>query len=257
MGEVADARRGPAVTGPTTPVPPPIPDPSATVPATSSVALAVLATRPEVLAARAAARASRTDMEDELDRLEAAARAAIDVRAKVKRNPARVAGAAAGVGFLAVGGPRKLFRGAKRAVFGKPDPLPDAMLPEEIEKALKALGPRRREGPRRARARLRRVRREERTPAAGPALDPRVLAPAHGSRADPEVRPPAHRGDPVAEGRLRRADGEGPRSPRRTPGRRAASRLTAAKASGSPVCDTRGWASGGMADAPALGAGAP
>ena len=93
-----------------------------------------------MLAARAAARASRTDMEEELVRLEAAARAALDVKAKVKRNPARVAGAAAGVGFLAVGGPRRVLRGARNAVFGKPDPLPESMLPEEIEKALKALG---------------------------------------------------------------------------------------------------------------------
>ena len=52
-----------------------------------------------------------------------------------------MAGAAAGVGFLAIGGPRKVLRGARNAVFGKPDPLPEAMLPEEIEKALKALGP--------------------------------------------------------------------------------------------------------------------
>ena len=93
-----------------------------------------------MLAARAAARASRTDMEEELVRLEAAARAALDVKAKIKRNPARVAGAAAGVGFVAIGGPRRVLRGARNAVFGKPDPLPEAMLPEEIEKALKALG---------------------------------------------------------------------------------------------------------------------
>ena len=93
-----------------------------------------------MLAARAAARASRTDMEEELERLEAAARAALDVKAKIKRNPARVAGAAAGVGFVAIGGPRRVLRGARNAVFGKPDPLPESMLPEEIEKALKALG---------------------------------------------------------------------------------------------------------------------
>ena len=52
-----------------------------------------------------------------------------------------MAGAAAGIGFLAVGGPRKVVRRARYAVFGKPDPLPEAMLPDEIEKALKALGP--------------------------------------------------------------------------------------------------------------------
>ena len=137
MGEVTDAGR-PAVTGPMGADQVPGPDASATA---SSAELAVLASRPEVLAARAAARASRADLEEELERLEAAARAAVDIKAKVRRNPAKVAGVAAGVGFLAVGGPRRVFRGARNAVFGKPDPLPEAMLPDEIEKALKALGP--------------------------------------------------------------------------------------------------------------------
>ena len=169
MGTVADAWRAPAVTGPVgsdAPVPatpgsaPATPAPAPSVPVTGlpspapispvvrdpdaaakAAAAALLATRPDVLAARAAVRASRLDMEEELVRLEAAARAAVDVKAKIKRNPARAAGAAAGIGFLAVGGPRKVVRRARYAVFGKPDPLPEAMLPDEIEKALKALGP--------------------------------------------------------------------------------------------------------------------
>jgi hypothetical protein len=58
----------------------------------------------------------------------------------VRRNPGRTAGIAAGVGFVALGGPRRVLRGARNAVFGKPDPLPAAMLPDEIEKALNALG---------------------------------------------------------------------------------------------------------------------
>jgi hypothetical protein len=115
--------------------PEPEPDPSA------AAALVVLAARPEVLAARAAVRASLADFDAELDRLEAAARSAVDVKAKVKRNPGRTAGVAAGVGFVALGGPGRVIRGARRAVFGKPDPLPKAMLPDEIEKALKSLGP--------------------------------------------------------------------------------------------------------------------
>ena len=129
MGTVADAWRAPAVTGPVgsdAPVPataetaPATPAPAPSVPVTGmpspapsspvvrdpdaaakAAAAALLATRPDVLAARAAVRASRLDMEEELERLEAAARAAVDVKAKVKRNPARSAGAAAGIGFLA------------------------------------------------------------------------------------------------------------------------------------------------------------
>lgn len=164
MGTVADAWRAPAVTGPAgsgtpeippgapatpapsvpatmTPAPAPITGPVVDPDAAAAAAAAVLATRPDVIAARAAVRASRLDMEAELERLEAAARAAVDIKAKVKRNPARVAGAAVGIGFLAVGGPKKVVRRARYAVFGRPDPLPEAMLPDEIEKALKALGP--------------------------------------------------------------------------------------------------------------------
>lgn len=125
------------------PVPPVAPPPVAPRPdaaPASSTALNLLAERPEVIAARAEVRAARGDLEDELVRLEAAARAAVDVKAKVRRNPGRAAGVAAGVGFVALGGPGRVIRGARSAIFGKPDPLPDAMLPEEIEKALKAMG---------------------------------------------------------------------------------------------------------------------
>lgn len=138
MGTGADARRSPAVTGPTATGAPYPPDPDAIAAAAS---LELLAKRVEVLAARAEVRASRESLEDELERLEAAARAAVDVKAKIKRNPGKAVGAVAGVGFLAVGGPKRVFRGARNAIFGKPDPLPEAMLPDEIEKALKALGP--------------------------------------------------------------------------------------------------------------------
>ena len=91
-------------------------------------------------AARAAVLTARGTVDDELDRLEASARAAVDIKAKVRRNPARTAGLAAGAGFLLVGGPAKVLRGARNAIFGKPDPLPKSMLPKEIDKALQELG---------------------------------------------------------------------------------------------------------------------
>ena len=89
--------------------------------------------RAQVLAARAA-------VEEELVRLEASARAAVDFPAKVRRNPVRMAGIAAGAGFLLIGGPRRVFRGARRAIFGPPEPLPKSMLPKEIDEALGKLG---------------------------------------------------------------------------------------------------------------------
>ena len=91
------------------------------------------AARDRVLAARAA-------LGDELDALEASARAAIDVPAKVRRSPAKAAAVAGSVGFLLLGGPNRLFRAAKRAVSGPTAPLPKRMLPDEIEKTLRELG---------------------------------------------------------------------------------------------------------------------
>ncbi|MDA8236639.1 MAG: hypothetical protein M0T75_01955 [Chloroflexi bacterium] len=87
----------------------------------------------EVAAARAA-------LGDELVRLEATARAAVDVRARVRRHPGRAAAAAVGTAFVVLGGPRRVLRSAKRRVFGAPDPLPPSLLPDEVEKAVRALG---------------------------------------------------------------------------------------------------------------------
>lgn len=89
--------------------------------------------RTQVLAARALAG-------EELNRLEASARATVDIKARVRRNPVKAAGVAAGAGFLVLGGPKKVLRGARNAIFGKPDPLPKSMLPDQVEKALKELG---------------------------------------------------------------------------------------------------------------------
>jgi hypothetical protein len=91
-------------------------------------------------AAQARVVAARADFEGEVDRLEAAGRAAVDIPARVRKAPAKAAGVAAGAAFLALGGPKRLFRRAKRAVTGKEEELPSELLPKEIEKALGKLG---------------------------------------------------------------------------------------------------------------------
>jgi hypothetical protein len=91
------------------------------------------AARDRVLAARAA-------LGDELDALEASARAAIDIPAKIRRSPAKAAAVAGSAGFLVLGGPGRLFRAANRAVRGPTASLPKRMLPDEIEKTLRQLG---------------------------------------------------------------------------------------------------------------------
>jgi hypothetical protein len=84
--------------------------------------------------------AARADLDAELDRLEAAGRAAVDIPAKVKREPVKAAGIAAGAAFLALGGPKRLFRRVKTAIRGEEDPLPSELLPDEVNKVLKKLG---------------------------------------------------------------------------------------------------------------------
>ena len=94
----------------------------------------------EAEAARAEVVAAREAFSGELARLEAAGRAAVDIKAKVRRSPARAAGLVAGAGFLAVGGPLKVARGVGRALRGKKEPLPPSLLPKEVDKALRSMG---------------------------------------------------------------------------------------------------------------------
>ena len=85
--------------------------------------------------------AARGDLAHEIDRLEAAGRAAVDIPAKIKRSPGKAAAVAGGAAFLAVGGPGRVFRRARRAVTGRDQaPLPKTLLPKDVEKTLKKLG---------------------------------------------------------------------------------------------------------------------
>lgn len=95
---------------------------------------------PASVAAIAEVAAARQALGDELVRLEATARAAVDIRAKVRRNPGKTAAVVGGTAFLAVGGPRRAFRSVKRRIVGVPDPLPPSLLPDQVEKAVRALG---------------------------------------------------------------------------------------------------------------------
>jgi hypothetical protein len=91
-------------------------------------------------AAQAEVVARRQLLLDEVVRLEAAGRSAIDFPAKVRRSPGKTAALAAGTAFLALGGPKKTYRAVRRAIFGPTANLPKSMLPEQIDKALRSLG---------------------------------------------------------------------------------------------------------------------
>jgi len=91
-------------------------------------------------AARAEVVASRQQLLDEVARLEAAGRSAVDFPAKIRRSPGKTAALAAGTAFIAFGGPKKTYRAVRRAVLGPTADLPKSMLPEQIDKALRSLG---------------------------------------------------------------------------------------------------------------------
>ena len=94
----------------------------------------------ETDAARDRVLAARSALADELETLEASARAAADVPAKIRRSPGKAAAIVGGTAFLALGGPKRVFRAGRRAVTGAPEPLPKSMLPEEVDKTLRKLG---------------------------------------------------------------------------------------------------------------------
>jgi hypothetical protein len=87
-------------------------------------------------AARLRVLAARGELAEQLVLMEASARAAVDIPAKIRRSPGKAAALAAGVAFLALKGPQRLFSRVRR----KPEPLPSRMLPDEIERTLRKLG---------------------------------------------------------------------------------------------------------------------
>ncbi len=95
---------------------------------------------PEVAEAIAELDAARTDVAGAMDELTSATQSALDVPAKIRRNPMKTAALVGGTGFLLVGGPRRVARYVGRRILpARPDPN-DGLLPPEIEKVLKDSG---------------------------------------------------------------------------------------------------------------------
>jgi hypothetical protein len=72
--------------------------------------------------------------------LGASAREAVDIPAKVRRSPAKAAAIAGGIAFIVMRGPQRVWGAFRSKVFGRRRPMPDRMLPKEIEKTLDKLG---------------------------------------------------------------------------------------------------------------------
>jgi ElaB/YqjD/DUF883 family membrane-anchored ribosome-binding protein len=91
-------------------------------------------------AARDRVLTARSELASELDGLEASARAAVDIPARIRESPAKAAAIAGAAGFLLLNGPTRVYRFVRKAVTGSPAPMPKRMLPKEIEKTLRSLG---------------------------------------------------------------------------------------------------------------------
>ena len=86
---------------------------------------------PEVLDAMAEVEAARAGLAGSLDDLTSATQSALDVPAKIRRNPVKTAALVGGTGFLVVGGPRRVVRFVARRVLPQPRPDPNAgILPD-------------------------------------------------------------------------------------------------------------------------------
>jgi hypothetical protein len=75
----------------------------------------------------------------EVDNFGASVRAAVDIPAKVRRNPVATAGAAGGAAFLLLGGPKRAAKQVEKRFFPKRYSRPPKVLPRDIEASLDRL----------------------------------------------------------------------------------------------------------------------
>jgi hypothetical protein len=95
---------------------------------------------PQIAAALADVEAAREGVKQSLDELTDATRSALDLPAKIRRNPVKAAALVGGAGFLLAGGPRRVVRFAVGRVRpAKPEPYV-GLMPPEIERVLKDAG---------------------------------------------------------------------------------------------------------------------
>lgn len=104
----------------------------------------LVAARPEpsaeVAEALAEVEAAREAAGQSIDELTSATQSALDVPAKIRRNPGRTVALAGGAGFLMLGGPRRVARFLAHQVRPATRDPHDGLLPDEIEQVLRDTG---------------------------------------------------------------------------------------------------------------------
>ena len=95
---------------------------------------------PDIARAHQELLAARRGLATEIDGFTSSTKAALDIPAKVRREPLKAAALAGGAGFLLLGGPKKALRAVGRALPSrKRDPYA-GLLPDEVEKVLRDTG---------------------------------------------------------------------------------------------------------------------
>ena len=97
--------------------------------------------RPGTAQARADVAAAREALDAQLGALEATARDALTPGNLIRHNAGKLAAGAGAAGFVALGGPSRLIKGAGRALRGGRKPAVKGLLPKEVDDAVKGLGP--------------------------------------------------------------------------------------------------------------------
>jgi hypothetical protein len=96
---------------------------------------------PTILEARTQVRAAQAGFQDDMDTLSDATRSAMDIPAKVRKNPVKTAALAGGAGFLLLGGPRRVAGAVISRVAPKRRRSPyEGLLPRDIERILRDTG---------------------------------------------------------------------------------------------------------------------
>ena len=87
--------------------------------------------------ARKEVEAARRGIATELDQLGVSTRQALDIPAKVRRNPVQTAGVAGGAAFLLLGGPKRVAKAVEKKLFPRRAERPSTLLPRDVDKSLK------------------------------------------------------------------------------------------------------------------------
>jgi len=82
---------------------------------------------------------ARLGVASELDQLGDSTRTALDIPAKIKRNPVQTAGVVGGAAFLLLGGPKRAAKAVEKRFFPKRYYRPPTVLPKDVERSIAKL----------------------------------------------------------------------------------------------------------------------